>query len=625
MRVDESFGVEMVASKGGHGFEFSVKARRSMQVDPIALRLFEVDFAELADILGLDATTRTAFDDRAARLVFSNGWQSWSFAGELGMSERVRPAIVIEALNTYVYRPGPREGKKEILSHFFTRIRIGEQRIVLVSLGPGVAAGGARIAGAPLAFRVDRKSLATAVEIQARGASFREGEVVATIAFAYLEGFFAERDFFRAHFADPGRFARLAFLGAPGEGEETPVPGGYESWYNHYTEIDEAIIRSDLAAIASNDNLINTYYIRRGKPTVFQIDDGWESAIGDWSPDAGKFPGGMATLARDIEAEGLIPGLWIAPFIVERGSRAAIEHPDWLLRDARGRPVVAGWNNHWTGDFHAWDLSLPEVGDWLDSIFATIVDDWGYRYLKLDFLYAGLLEGMRQGGGAAWEQYERVVSRLASRAKNAKGLPLAWLGCGAPLESSYAHFPLMRIGADTKEVWDDFQARLVRHQGRPAARINLLHTIGRSILDTAVFVNDPDVVFCRTKGMGYGEKEKELIAVVARIFASQIMFSDDTGGIVDPQDLAFTKRIVALYDRLAEFEFGASRVRGDLFKIVERAGKILGWVNLGDRVARLDDYEAGLYRPDPLLPNHVRNSGGEWFVEGRSVTLLALQ
>jgi len=185
----------------------------------------------------------------------------------------------------------------------------------------------------------------------------------------------------------------------------------------------------------------------------------------------------------------------------------------------------------------------------------------GYRYLKLDFVYAGLLRGLRKGGGAAYEHYELVLRRITSRIANSRGSPLAYLGCGAPFEPSFRHFPLMRIGTDTKEAWDWPILKAIRHQGRPSAYVSAVDTIGRSILDGTVFVSDPDVVFCRSSAMLLSESEKELVALVDFMLASQIMFSDDTHEFGEASEAAFTKWIVALYDRLAGREYGAERIR----------------------------------------------------------------
>lgn len=56
---------------------------------------------------------------------------------------------------------------------------------------------------------------------------------------------------------------------------------GYSSWYNRYQNIDAESITGDLAGCAE--------HMLRGD--LFQIDDGWEPAVGDWlETDAKKFP-----------------------------------------------------------------------------------------------------------------------------------------------------------------------------------------------------------------------------------------------------------------------------------------------------------------------------------------------
>ena len=47
---------------------------------------------------------------------------------------------------------------------------------------------------------------------------------------------------------------------------------GYSSWYNRYQNIDAESITGDLAGCAE--------HMLRGD--LFQIDDGWEPAVGDW-------------------------------------------------------------------------------------------------------------------------------------------------------------------------------------------------------------------------------------------------------------------------------------------------------------------------------------------------------
>jgi alpha-galactosidase len=604
MWIDPRVGFARKAGKGRAALSFRAaadfEARERMTV------LARVPFGELCDAVDAGTDDRAAFADRESRLFMTNGWQSWSFAGEIDASSRVRRSLLIRGFNAMTGHPARREARGEVLSHFLSWVRSGSLRLAVFS------ANSPERALPPLSFAFSRSDLSLSIEAYAEGASFKEGETVAEVELVLADGYFELKDALRASFARYRSFDRLAFLGDGGR----LAPGGYESWYNHYAEIDDEIISRDLEAIGSNDNLINVLYLKRGKPTVFQIDDGWESAIGDWTVDRAKFPRGMAVLAAEIEARRMIPGIWIAPFVLERKSASFRERSDWILRDEAGKPVVAGWNPGWGYDYYCYDLSIPEVEEHLAGLFDVLVEDWGYRYLKLDFLHAGLLRGARRGGGAAFEHYERVIRRLTSKLKNLRGRPLAYLGCGAPLEASFRHLPLMRIGTDTKEDWDWPALRAVRHQGRPSAYMSALDTIGRSALDGAVFVNDPDVVFCRTSRMRLGEAEKELVALVDFMLASQLMFSDDAREF--GEEAAFTSRAAGLYDRLSGREYGAERVGRDVFRVFSRDGVVSGIANLSDRPWVEG---AGRWALSTAVALRARDAGGALSFDPRSVSL----
>jgi alpha-galactosidase len=596
MEVDPRFSSRVEDRDGQKALRFFAVEELSIRENETAL--LAASLGELCDLAGVDGEARSRFANAKGRTLYSNGWQSWCFAGELAEGERIHRARIVPNIAVYCDAPGSPEARGEVLSQFLTFVRSGESRLALVSRGSPDRAT------PPVAFRWDRASLDLRVDIYAKGARFAAGELVAELRLFYKEGYFAAKDALREAFLEYGHFDRLGFLaetagGADGSGGLRP--GGYESWYNHYTKIDEGIISGDLASIGANDNLINAYYLGRGKPTVFQIDDGWEKAVGQWEPDERKFPRGMKVLAEEIEGRGMVPGIWIAPLLATRHSAVFRDRPEWLLRDTAGRPIPAGYNPGWDGVFYCLDISLPEVEDYLAGVFDTIVEDWGYRYLKLDFLYAGFLgstpagpvkpakrakptePASRKRPGAAFQHYDRLMRRLTSKTKDSRGRAIAYLGCGAPLESSFRHFPLMRIGADTKEHWEDRPLKyVVWHQGRPAAYTNATHSIGRSLLDGTVFVNDPDVVFCRTSRMGLSETEKELSALVGFMLASQIMFSDDTREFGEEGERAFTARIIALYDRIGRREFAAERSARDVYALASRDGAIRGIANLSD-------------------------------------------
>ena len=654
------------------------RACEEIHCDEPLLELGEFEVSALCHALGNECRDAEAASgvqaaklaEPRSRFVLVNGWQSWSFAGELAGGERPRRACYKRALNLFVDHPAEvalrqrarRFGHRhDHISHFMLGLRAADLRLMLVSDNAAryqgaLQAGG--ISGAAAADRVERgtqqardastgasaghmegrpaanttldaylpplsfllRDKTIRVFAYAEGASFARGEVIARVVVLIAPDYFALKDRLGKLWGAPRRFDDLRWLSsgaaytpagvpAPAAPEqavkpEMPAPapaspfkgviGGYVSWYNHYTAIDERVIGEDLESIKANDNIVNTYFIERGRPTVFQIDDGWELAIGDWQAHPEKFPDGMARMASRIVEKALVPGIWLAPFLLMPGSDTAKAHPDWVLRDTSGAPVKAGWNPNWGGDVWTLDLSLPEVEDHLVGLFDTVVNGWGYRYLKLDFLYAGLMRGAFAGRkGGAWQHYARVMARILEFSYAADGSPVAFLSCGAPIESTAPFMPLMRSGADTREHWEWPQAKLIGHQGRPSAKINMEDSIGRAILDKTLLLCDPDVIFCRTGRTSLRDTEKFLVGMLAAMFGSQIMSSDDPAAFgknpPSSHQLAeetFTQQLMDWYGRMGGKEFGVERSHlraRDVYHFFTRDRSIYGGINLSDR------------------------------------------
>jgi alpha-galactosidase len=526
-------------------------------------------------------------------MLHAGGWQSWSPGWELFPGETLPAGVrLIPLLRLLTAAPwelgekrrgkgrGPALKKGWVGASFIIYLRAGDWYLVLAD---------ERVGAAPAIYAVspERRDLEfTRYEETPGGPS---GSSLSGVRVFCVRGFFALKDSLRALYQQP----------LP----EGPDPiGGYESWYNRYTRINEKLLLADLEALLTTDNLIKLRYVDRKKPAVFQIDDGWERAVGDWEIDTGRFPRGLRPLAEKIKEAGLTPGLWLAPFLVTRKARIFREKPQWLLRDERGGPVKAGWNPNWDGVYYCLDISLPGVLEYLRLVLDRVIDQWGFRYIKLDFLYAGFLPGLHAVPLSAAVHYERACAVLTERKKAASGEALSYLGCGLPLGPSFRYFPLSRIGADTRESWDWPLAKWLGHLGRPSAYLCLRNTLGRSFLNGTVYKNDPDVIFLRSKNCRLRANEKELIALVNFLLAAQIMFSDDPREL-NAGDLALTGRINALYDRLEEAgdEYGAVQIGRDLYRLISRStGKgpagnqerIRGLINLGNKRAERDGINA---------------------------------
>jgi alpha-galactosidase len=576
---------------------------------------------ELLSLAGAGAAARARFGAGPLYLQ-CGGWQSWSAGWELRLGRTLpRKVRLLPDLIKCTNREGDTPRRGWTAGHFIMYFRAGDHYLCAASRDGGLlppvsyrAAPGKRAKAIRPALRPDAAAAAAVVtaEVFCPGKVWRPGDLMAELRIFHAEGYFNFKDAIAEIYGQGENFRTLAFLGG-GKGRaggsprgKEDLPGGYESWYNHYNNINEGLILEDLEALGRTGNLIKLRYLDRGKPAVFQIDDGWQRAVGEWEIDEGRFPRGLAPLAAKTEAAGFIPGLWMAPFLVTRRSRIFAEKPEWVLREKdggsggrrdgggagngarrHGRPVSAGFNPLWDGRYFCLDLSREEVLEYLDGLADRAVNGWGFRYLKLDFLYAGFLSGNFAGGGSPYEHYERACAVLTARKKAASGLPVAYLGCGAPLGPSWRHFPLSRIGADTREEWDWGLAKFLGHVGRPGAYVSLKDTIGRSFMDGTVYLNDPDVIFLRSKNCRLTDNEKELIAMVNFLLGGQIMFSDDPGALTGG-DLALTERISALYDRYAGDEYGAVRTGDDLYRLVSRSGRTGGIINLSNRPRETD-------------------------------------
>ena len=259
---------------------------------------------------------------------------------------------------------------------------------------------------------------------------------------------------------------------------------GYTSWYRHYDDISEDKLLSDLEGAARVFDTIDT----RGAERLFQIDDGW-CKIGDWREiDTKKFPRGLRPIAEAIREKGFTPGLWLAPFVCEEDSRLFKMHPDWLARDHSGKPIPTG--SHWSGHY-ALDTHVPACRDYIAESIRTAVEDWGFGFLKLDFLYAVCSQahdGLNRG---------ELMADGVDLLREAAGDACLIDGCGVPLAPAFGKFEYCRIGCDVGPDWKGPAIMRMLHRERVSVHNSLLNTRMRAPLDGRAFRNDPDVFFLR--------------------------------------------------------------------------------------------------------------------------------
>lgn len=315
------------------------------------------------------------------------------------------------------------------------------------------------------------------------------------------------------------------------------VPVGWCSWYHYFTKVSENDLSVNLNAMVKLRNQIPMQ--------LFQIDDGFESAVGDWFSFNDRFPRGVKILAHEIKSKGVKPGLWLAPFIVQSGAKLLKDHRDWMLRNKNGRPVNAGfaWNNLAT----ALDLTIPAALNYVKEVIHTAVHEWGFQYLKLDFLYAAAL-----GGEYLDDTLTRAqVLRLGLEAiREAAGEETTLLACGCPVGSALGLFDMMRISADVAPTWlpafGNISSIFKDEPNMPSAKNAIQNILTRASMDKFWWRNDPDCLLIRPDSKLTLAEVQSLASAIA-ITGGALLLSDNLS-CLSPERLEIAQMLVPIID-----------------------------------------------------------------------------
>ncbi len=398
----------------------------------------------------------------ATGLVYAEGWQTWSRVALLRAGER-SPRPPDERAQTVEWRPGKPVARGVI------------QAEGILAIAP--ADGPARAWFAPDPAR-EVATLRLAVvrdrfELRADGP-------VEELSAGSLDGV-------------------LAAVGDRlGIGQVRPIPPGWCSWSHYFKHVTEADVVENLEAARRLSLPIE----------IVQVDDGYETEIGDWLHVRRDF-GSLERMAERIRAARMRPGIWIAPFMVAPSSELAAAHPDWLVPDA-------GAGSHWGQEMRILDVTRPAAADHLAGVFRTFAG-WGFGYYKLDFLYAAAIPGL--------ESYRRGMQLI----RDAVGKDAIILAGGAPLLPSIGLCDAMRIGPDVLPETSNPQLDLPT-----VVRITNL----RAWMNGRLWVNDPDCLVARPEING-----RDAWAAHLERYGG-LRFSSDRLAVLDERGLELTRRFL---------------------------------------------------------------------------------
>jgi len=304
-----------------------------------------------------------------------------------------------------------------------------------------------------------------------------------------------------------GALARWAdgFAAAADVGPLRPPPTAWCSWYHYFERVTQADIEENLHAIDTLGLDID----------VVQIDDGYQAEIGDWLLLSDRFPS-LAAEVDSIRGAGRRAGIWVAPFLVGERSVLAREHPDWLVGDAS---PGTGWPDQRLASL---DVTRPGAQAYLREVFGTF-RGLGIDYFKIDFIYAGAMEGRRaEPGVTGVEAYRQGLAII----REAIGPEAYLLGCGAPILPSVGLVDAMRVGPDIAHHFEPLDGDLSQPSQRAAAQ----NTRWRAWQHGRFWVNDAD---CLVAGP-HVERREEWAEVVERysglrVSSDRLLGLDDWG------------------------------------------------------------------------------------------------
>ena len=307
-----------------------------------------------------------------------------------------------------------------------------------------------------------------------------------------------------------------------GARSNAPFQVGWCSWYQYFHDVTEEDIRSNLALAGD------------WPFDVFQVDDGYQAAIGDWLQTNARFPSDLAGMADSIRASGRTPGIWLAPFLAAPDSELVRRHPDWVARyrvdGVDAGPLRTWWNPPWGGGedgfMYGLDTTHPEVLSHLEHLAASMVDA-GFPYLKLDFTFSPSVDGGYTD--PSYTPAQRVRAGFDAIRRGA-GDEAFLLGCGVPLSNVVGLVDANRIGPDVAPVWalDPPEEVVPGYLGtQPATSHAFTNTLTRSFMHRRLWLNDPDCVMLRTSDTGLSAEAAAAWARTVGLSGGMVLVSDD--------------------------------------------------------------------------------------------------
>lgn len=249
-----------------------------------------------------------------------------------------------------------------------------------------------------------------------------------------------------------------------------PTPMGWWSWTAYYFNLNQGEALTNATWLSQHLRPLGYKY--------FLVDEGYQYARGEYlHANADLFPDGMRSFFGKVREMGLVPAIWVAPFEVSGRSWIYIHHKDWLVHNLQGKPIHCGWlDAAHTEPLFALDPTNPGAQELLRKTYTTMVQQWGIRYIKLDFMVDTSVEGRYYRPGTTALEAQRIGLSVI---RKAVGDNIMLERGGGEILNSVGSVDIGRISNDTGHT---FYASKVAAPGIAA----------RYYMDHNFFLSDPD-------------------------------------------------------------------------------------------------------------------------------------
>ncbi|MBI3475749.1 MAG: alpha-galactosidase [Acidobacteria bacterium] len=341
-----------------------------------------------------------------------------------------------------------------------------------------------------------------------------------------------------------------------------PIINGWCNWYysHEYINEDEILRNAEFAA-----RTLKGYGLE-----YVQVDAGWFRTYGDWEGNQ-NFPHGMKWLAGKIREQGLRAGLWFAPYCIAEGTEVRERHPDWLLTDDQGKPrqCGGGLSTPQVGAYgipslmkkiYGLDVTHPDAAAWMHGVFKKAADDWGYDFIKIDFVEWTILSADRY--------HDPTFSKAAAYRKgfevmrDAIGPRRHLLDCG-PMNTTVGLLDSARIEVDLPHLtWEQYTANF-NSNGPAMAK--------RYYFNRKTWTNDADHLGLALLTLGQARAAASIIAL-----SGGTMISGDRLVDLDPDRLEILRRVYPSYGVAARPVDLFERDKPEIFEIAVKT-KFAQW------------------------------------------------